>query len=30
MEGAFFCGIIQKLDLEAWRDGIALYEEDNG
>src|SRR4051812_1775922 len=29
MEGALFCRIIQKIDLEAWKDGFALYQEGN-
>jgi hypothetical protein len=29
MEGALFCHIIQKLDLEAWEDGFALFQEGN-
>jgi hypothetical protein len=27
MEGALFCRIIQKLDLEAWEDGFAFFQE---
>ncbi len=28
MEGALFGHIIETLDLEAWRDGLAMFKED--